>query len=82
MREEGGLTAIESAIDKLSKHHIRHIKAYDPNEGKDHFCIPQNFHHWKIIWRKKFKVEGILILNDGKIEGGADKRGDDKAVGF
>ena len=40
MREEGGLTAIESAIDKLSKHHIRHIKAYDPNEGKDHFCTP------------------------------------------
>ena len=28
------------------------------------------------------KVEGILILDDGKIEGGADKRGDDKAVGF
>ena len=20
---------------RLSKHHIRHIKAYDPNEGKD-----------------------------------------------
>jgi len=35
MREEGGLTAIEAAIDKLSRHHIRHIKAYDPNEGKD-----------------------------------------------
>ena len=33
MREEGGLTEIESAIDKLSRHHIRHIKAYDPNEG-------------------------------------------------
>ena len=28
------------------------------------------------------KVEGILVLNDGKIEGGADKRGDDKAIGF
>ena len=39
MREEGGLTAIESAIDKLSKHHIRHIKAYDPNEGKGNFCM-------------------------------------------
>jgi gamma-glutamyltranspeptidase/glutathione hydrolase len=28
------------------------------------------------------KVEGILVLKDGKIEGGADKRGDDKAIGF
>ena len=28
------------------------------------------------------KVEGILILDNGKIEGGADKRGDDKAFGF
>merc|ERR1739844_49253 len=35
MREDGGLTAIEKAIDRLSRHHIRHIKAYDPNEGKD-----------------------------------------------
>ena len=35
MRQPGGLTVIETAIDKLSRHHIRHIKAYDPNEGKD-----------------------------------------------
>lgn len=35
MRQEGGLTEIEKAIDKLSRHHIRHIKAYDPKEGKD-----------------------------------------------
>ena len=26
---------IETAIEKLSKNHVRHIKAYDPKEGKD-----------------------------------------------
>jgi len=35
MRKPGGIKAIEEAIDRLSKHHIRHIKAYDPQEGKD-----------------------------------------------
>ena len=34
MRQPGGMVAIEAAIDKMSKHHIRHIKAYDPREGK------------------------------------------------
>eukprot|EP00096_Caligus_rogercresseyi_P003354 TRINITY_DN1624_c0_g1_i1.p1 TRINITY_DN1624_c0_g1~~TRINITY_DN1624_c0_g1_i1.p1 ORF type:complete len:363 (-),score=111.80 TRINITY_DN1624_c0_g1_i1:778-1866(-) len=35
MREANGYSHIEAAIDKLSNHHIRHIKAYDPNEGRD-----------------------------------------------
>lgn len=35
MRVDGGIKVIEEAIEKLSKHHIRHIKAYDPREGKD-----------------------------------------------
>ena len=29
------MAVIEAAIDKLSKNHAAHIKAYDPNEGKD-----------------------------------------------
>ncbi|KAH8333914.1 hypothetical protein KR059_004461 [Drosophila kikkawai] len=35
MRADGGIKAIEEAIEKLSKQHERHIKAYDPKEGKD-----------------------------------------------
>ncbi|XP_023345669.1 glutamine synthetase 2 cytoplasmic [Eurytemora carolleeae] len=35
MRVPGGMKAIEEAIDKMSKHHIRHIRAYDPRDGKD-----------------------------------------------
>jgi len=35
MRKPGGMAEIEAAIDRLGKHHERHIKAYDPNEGKD-----------------------------------------------
>jgi glutamine synthetase len=35
MRKEGGIVAIEDAIAKLGKEHARHIKAYDPKDGKD-----------------------------------------------
>jgi len=35
MRKPGGMKVIEAAIDDLSRHHKRHIMAYDPNEGKD-----------------------------------------------
>jgi glutamine synthetase len=35
MREKGGIKYIEQAIDKLSKNHSKHIRAYDPRGGKD-----------------------------------------------
>lgn len=35
MREEGGIKEIERAIEKLSKRHDKHIKAYDPRGGAD-----------------------------------------------
>jgi len=35
MREEDGIRDIEQAIEKLSHQHMRHIKAYDPKDGKD-----------------------------------------------
>lgn len=34
-RAPGGITAIHAAIEKLSKCHDKHIKAYDLNNGKD-----------------------------------------------
>jgi len=44
MREENGLIEIEKAVDKLSKNHIRHIKAYDPHEGKStNFILYKSF---------------------------------------
>lgn len=35
MRDDGGIKHIEDAIEKLSKCHDKHIKAYDPKEGED-----------------------------------------------
>jgi len=35
MREENGLGEIEKAIERLSKSHLSHIKAYDPRGGRD-----------------------------------------------
>jgi len=35
MREKGGLKYIEEAIELMSKCHMKHIAAYDPNQGAD-----------------------------------------------
>lgn len=49
MREEGGLKHIENAIEKMSKHHAKHIKAYDPNEGQDNARRLTGFHETSSI---------------------------------
>ena len=35
MREDGGIEHIRTAIKKMSKCHVEHIKVYDPKGGKD-----------------------------------------------
>jgi len=49
MREEKGIEVIEKAIDAMSKHHMRHIKAYDPKEGKDNERRLTGFHETSSI---------------------------------
>lgn len=34
MRNDGGMKAIEAAIEKLSKKHAEHMKVYDPSGGE------------------------------------------------
>lgn len=49
MREENGLKEIERAIERLSKHHERHIQAYDPKQGKDNERRLTGFHETSSI---------------------------------
>nr|XP_042908049.1 glutamine synthetase cytosolic isozyme-like [Parasteatoda tepidariorum] len=49
MREKGGLKEIEKAIERLSKHHDRHIQAYDPKQGKDNERRLTGFHETSSI---------------------------------
>ena len=39
MRMKGGMKAIEDAIERMSKQQERHVKAYDPKEGKVSYGI-------------------------------------------
>jgi hypothetical protein len=34
MRGEGGLAEIEKSVQKLSDNHKKHLKFYDPHDGK------------------------------------------------
>jgi len=50
MRQEGGITAINAAVEKLSKRHNYHIQAYDPQGGKDNMRRLTGLHETSNIY--------------------------------
>lgn len=59
---------INEAIEKLSKHHMRHIQAYDPKQGKDNARRLTGLHETSSIndfssgwWYFSFCRDSILI---------------------
>ena len=60
MRVPGGMKAIEAAIEKLSKRHEKHIKAYDPNEGRVSTICEVFSVYWSST-RDSFSFQGFLV---------------------
>lgn len=60
MREENGITHIETAIKQLGKRHLEHMQVYDPNGGQDnlkrmtgkHETADYNVFSWGVASRK------------------------------
>ena len=78
MRAEGGIEAINKAIEKLSKKHEKHIKAYDPREGKDNerrltgTCETSSIHDFSSgVANRKVSIRiprGVAENNKGYLE--------------
>lgn len=78
---------MQQAVDSPRFHHqwLPDVILFEPNsfpkeiiEQLQHLGYSTNEERSPVIG----KVDGILVLKNGKLEGGADRRGDDTAVGF
>ena len=78
---------MQQAVDAPRFHHqwLPDVVLFEPNsfpkeiiEQLQHLGYSTNEERSPVIG----KVDGILVLKNGKLEGGADRRGDDTAVGF
>ncbi|RXG32456.1 gamma-glutamyltransferase [Leeuwenhoekiella marinoflava] len=78
---------MQEAVDAPRFHHqwLPDIVTFEPNAfGKETLNSLQN-KGYEIRQENSVilgKVDGVLVLPDGTLEGGADRRGDDTAVGF
>ncbi|MBP2833961.1 gamma-glutamyltransferase [Aquimarina sp. U1-2] len=84
--KEFGMT-MQDAVNAPRFHHqwLPDVIVFEPNSF-DHQLLDslraKGYHSSEEQSRILGKVDGILVLPDGTLEGGADKRGDDTAVGF
>ena len=78
---------MQESVDKARFHHqwLPDIIRMEPNGFDEKTKLKLDSLGYKIVERNSLiigRVDAILVLPNGKLEGGADKRGDDAAAGF